>query len=300
MPGRISLLPGNHLSNFKAMIGSFEKEFAMKNPGRTQILRFMREALDVDEVKWESLTHLNLVSVAEHIRSCVSPNSAVTYLAIVKAFLAQYKDEGVVPCSNPAKALKAKKVPQQNVALTLDELNKIERYYDRLLAKGGHQAEKDALTLFLLECFCGARGCDVENMTLENIKDGKLTYVSQKTQILATIPVHRRLEDLLSRKPKKQYTACTKNRIIKRVAERCGISDPVTIFYHGSMQTKPKYEYLGTHTARRTFSSILAANGTPIPEISQFMGHSEISMTERYIKVDMNTVSQAAMAFFNA
>ena len=42
---------------------SFEQEFERSNPGRIQILRFMREAIGVDEVEWQHLTTLNLTKV---------------------------------------------------------------------------------------------------------------------------------------------------------------------------------------------------------------------------------------------
>lgn len=277
---------------------SFEQEFERSNPGRVQIIRYMRDAIGVREVEWEHITRLNLIAVTEHIRNIVSANSAVTYLAVLKGFLAKYKDEGIIPCRELGTSLKTKREPQQNVALTEDEVRKIEGYHNKLRFRNGHQTEKDVLTLFLLECFCGARSCDIEALGPENIQDGKLVYVSQKTHVLTALPAHRRLADLLNIKPEKQYFTTTKNRIIKRVAEKCSINEPVTIFYHGQMQTRPKYEYLGTHSARRTFASVLAAKGVPVAEISNFMGHTNTAMTERYIKVDSKCVSPAAMAFF--
>lgn len=279
---------------------SFEQEFTRVVDDRPQVLRFMRQALDTKEVQWNDITASNLATIATHIASVVSPNSAVTYCAIIKAFLARYKDEGILPCKTPERYLKAKKFPQENVALTQDEVERIVTYYDHLLTRQGHQAEKDVLTLFLLEVFCGARSCDIEEMTLDNIRDGKFSYVSQKTHVLATMPVHRMLPTLLSRKPTREYFNAVKVRTIKRVAKSCGIDTPTTICYHGAMQTRPKYEYLGTHTARRTFASILAAKGVQIAEIAQYMSHTNTTMTERYVKVDTSRCSDAALAFFNS
>lgn len=278
---------------------SFEQEWTRRKPGRPQILRFMREATNVNEVKWSDLTTYNLSLIRDYITSQVSGNSAVTYMAELKGFLSAYKDEGIVPCSEPAKFLHGKREPQQNVALTEEELKLIENYYDRLWEKKGHQPEKDCLTLFLIEAICGARSCDVEEITLKNIKDNMLSYVSKKTHVLAVIPEHKRLQQLIERKPTNKYSTTTKNRTIKRVAKAVGITQPLTLYYHGEMATRPKYEYLGTHSARRTFASVLSSRGVPIAEISQYMSHSNTSMTERYIKVDQNKASDAAMSFFN-
>lgn len=280
-----------------AKVLSFEQEFTRRQPGRVQIIRFMREAIGVNEVEWSDLTRINLISVADYIKDRVSANTAVVYFAVLKAFLGTFTDEGIIPCSDPKNALKAKKAPQQNVALTEDEMNRIVEYYKKEY-RNASTAERNVLTLFLIECFCGARSCDVEVMTPANITGGRLIYVSKKTKVLAQVPAHKMLPMLLKRKPHCEYSTMTKNRIIKSVAKKCGITTPITIYYRGKMQTRPKYEYLGTHTARRTFASILAAKGVPIMEISQYMGHTNISMTEHYIKVDTQNASPEAMKFF--
>ena len=168
-----------------------------------------------------------------------------------------------------------------------------------MLKVKGKKPEKDVLTLFLIEAITGARSCDVEDLSINNIKDNKLSYVSKKTHVLAVIPEHRRLQELLMRKPKKAYSNTTKNRTIKRIAEKVGITQPITLYYHGAMETKPKFEYLGTHSARRSFASILSEKGVPIAEIAQYMSHTNTSMTERYIKVDNQKASMAALSFFN-
>ena len=82
---------------------SFEQEWVRYISDRIQILRFMREAIGVDEVAWQDLTTLNLTKVREFITDKVAGNSACTYLAILKAFLSRYADEDIIPCKNPAK-----------------------------------------------------------------------------------------------------------------------------------------------------------------------------------------------------
>ena len=276
----------------------FENEFEKRQPKRTHLLRFMREAMGVERVTWDMLTKVNLIDVADHIKCVCSPNSAKVYYAIICAFLKLYQEEGIIPCKHPEEVLKCKKVPQQNVALTEEELHRIEEYYDKLWNTYGHKEEKDCLTLFLIEAICGARSCDVEKLTVNNINNHMLTYVSKKTHIMATIPEHSRLRQLLERKPKRTYFNMTKNRIIKRVAKKVGITQPVTIFYRGAMITKPKCDLLGTHSARRSFASILSEKGVPTPEISQYMSHASIEMTNRYIIVDNQKISEAALSFF--
>lgn len=278
---------------------SFEQEWLRRHGNRLQILKYIRAILGKREVQWSDFTKINLIAIADYIKYEVSPNSAVTYLAILKGFLNQYGEDVDIPCKNVNSAIKAKKVPQQNVALTEEELSRIENYYDELMMKKGHQPEKDCLVLFLIEAFCGARGCDVEKFSVNNINNGKLSYVSQKTNTLTMLPAHRKLASLIPRIPTKEYPASTKNRAIKRAAERCGINQPVTIFYHGRMQTQPKYEYIGVHSARRTFITILINKGVPVAKVSKMAGHSSVSMTMRYYCSDHIDLTEEEMSFFN-
>lgn len=279
---------------------SFEEKFVQMHPDHAFLVRYMRDAIACDVIRFEDLTVSNLIAIADYIKGMVSPNSAAVYFAILKGFLNLMCEEAELPTMKFRTILKCKKEPQQNVALTEEEVARIDAYYRELLAKGRHEEEKDVLTLFLIECYCGGRGVDVEKMTDANIAEGRLSYVSQKTHTLAVIPAHHRLYDLLCRKPGREYSRMTKNRIVKNVCRKCNIDEEVTIFYHGRMTTRKKYEYCGFHTARRSFASMLAAKGVPVAEISQYMSHSNISMTERYIKVDRRRASDAAMAFFRA
>ena len=278
---------------------NFEETFSSMYPDRAFLLRYIHEALGKEEIEWNDLTAFNLKRIAEYIKTKVTANSANSYFAKLKAFLNLMADDVELPTNKFASILKTKREPQQNVALTEDEVERIYQYYKHIPKDIPlRKREVEVLALFLLECYCGGRGIDVENMTTANIENGRLSYVSQKTHTLATMPVHYRFRELLKRKPKTEYCRMTKNRIVKNACKKCGIDEKVTIYYHGSMQTKPKYEFCGFHTARRSFASMLAAKGVPIVEIAQYMSHSNISMTERYIKVDNKRSSEAAMAFF--
>ena len=277
----------------------FESEFLRRQPKRKQIVRFMREAMGVEHVTWDMLTKVNLIDVADHIKGTCSPNSAKTYFAIISAFLKLYQEEGIVPCRHPEEVLKCKKVPQQSVCLTEEEVACIQAYYDNLVNSGGSRCVVDVLTMFLIECYTGARYSDVCRLTMNNITDGTLSYVSQKTFTLTELPVHSRLRELIGRIPKQKYYQMTVNRILKRVAKECGINTPTTLFYHGAQRTMPKYEYISSHSGRKSFCTALARRGVDIYTIAALAGHGQnITMTQRYIISDTARVSQQAMAFF--
>lgn len=270
---------------------SFEQEWTRHND-RVQILRFMREAIGVDEVQWQDLTTLNLAKVREHITDKVAGNSAVTYLAIIRAFIARFYDEGIIPCKNFAKELKAKRVPSEQVVLTADEIKLIENYQPRT------EQEKWVKAQFLCEYYCLARSSDIQQLTPENIKGDFLTYVSKKTMVATTVPLHKNFVKYFKQRGKTLDRA-SYNRIIKRICKNCGICEEVKLFYHGKMQIRPKYELIGSHTARRSGATELAKRDVPIATISKLMNHTNTLITSRYIFADTRNLGEEAMNFFN-
>ena len=280
----------------------FEEEFASRYPNYVFILDYMRGAFNKDEVVWDDLTALNLKKFMEYMKDKVCPNTIYSYCCFIKGLLNLVIDEVDLPTKRFNQILKIRKVPQENVALNEEEVEKIYQYYLSIRdIKCGRNltAVKDVLVLFLLECYCGARSCDTEELSEKNISDGRLTYVAKKTSVLATMPVHYRISELLEHMPKREYSTSSKNKIMKRICELIGINKEVTLYYHGKLRTGPKYKFVGMHTARRSFASILASKNVPLVEISQYMSHKDITMTERYIKFDQTHVSEGAIEFFN-
>lgn len=271
---------------------SFEQEFIRKEPKRVQVIRFMREAIGVKEVQWKHLTTLNLSKVREYICERVSGNSACTYLAIIKAFLANYKDEDIIPCSDPVRQLKAKRVPSEQVVLSHEEIMRIEQYKPKTEKEGWVKAQ------FLCEYYCLARSSDIQQLTSENIQGDFITYVSQKTHVATTVPLHRNFIKYFKQRGQ-TLDRSVYNRIIKRICKNCGIDEEVKLFYHGKVQIRKKYELVGSHTARRSGATELAKRDVPIATISRLMNHTNTLITSRYIFADTRNLGEAAMSFFN-
>jgi integrase len=270
---------------------SFESEFVRRNPGRIQVLRFMREAIGVTEIEWSMITTLNLNKVREHICESVAGNSACTYLAILKAFLASYIDENLFPCKNPHKELKAKRVPSEQVVLSASEIALIEAYRPKT------EKEKWVKAQFLCEYYCLARSSDIRQLTTENIQGDFITYVSQKTKVATTVPLHKNFIKYFKQRGQTLDRASF-NRIIKRICMNCGINEDVKLFYHGKVQIRKKYELIGSHTARRSGATELAKRDVPIATISKLMNHTNTLITSRYIFADTRNLGEEAMSFF--
>ena len=138
-----------------------------------------------------------------------------------------------------------------------------------------------ARDVFLFACYVGAAYCDLMELSKSHlVRDDEgslwLKFNRQKTGVLCRVkllPEAIRLierfhsderETLLPFIKYKNYQSC-----LKALRLRAGISFPFT-----------------THTARHTFATLITLEqGVPIETVSKMLGHSNISMTERYAKV---------------
>lgn len=274
-------------------MSTFECEFLKLNPERKQILVYIRASLRVSSVEWADMTKVNLCVIADYIKKRVSPNSAFTYLSIIKSFLTRYSEEGVIPCKSYHKELSARRAPSQHIALTMEEIIKFDNYEPKT------KTERDVKILFMRGCLTGMRLSDALLLTEDNIRDGILSYVSIKTKTEVKQPVHARLMKYVTEQPKKQHQRSVVNRTIQNICKNLGMTEEVQLFVNGQLQKGHKYEFITMHSSRRSYVTCLAANGVPVATISKLAGHSSTAMTDRYICFDTRNPGREAMEFFN-
>lgn len=259
---------------------------------KVAVILYLAKSLGKDIPKWEDMTLPNLSDYRDFLLRNIARNTAVTYLRCLSAVLSLYHDR--LPAENFVGVMRLRKEPSQHVALTEAEVERIHNYKPR------SATEHDIKRSFMIECLCGARSCDIATLSEKNIKDGWLTYVSQKTKTETSVPVHRYLTSYLNDIPHRDtYRRNVMGKVIKRICKNCGITEEVKIFTKGKWMTKAKWEFVGTHTARRSFATQLALRGVPIATISKLMGHSNTQMTSRYICIEKKDIGDAAMNFFN-
>ena len=155
---------------------------------------------------------------------------------------------------------------------------------DKLKALRFDELEKEMETahdVFLFACYTGAAYCDLMELSKKHlVRDDNgslwLKFNRQKTGVLCRIkllPEAVRLiekmhsderETLLPFIKYPTYQSC-----LKALRLRAGISFPFT-----------------SHTARHTFATLITLEqGVPIETVSKMLGHTNVSMTERYAKV---------------
>ena len=155
---------------------------------------------------------------------------------------------------------------------------------DKLKALNFEDLEEDMETardIFLFACYTGAAYCDLMGLGKKHLfRDDEgslwLKFNRHKTGVLCRIKLlpqairlmeklhNNERETLLPYIKYKNYQTC-----LKALRLRAGISFPFT-----------------THTARHIFATLITLEqGVPIETVSKMLGHSNVSMTERYAKV---------------
>ena len=138
-----------------------------------------------------------------------------------------------------------------------------------------------ARDIFLFACYVGAAYCDLMELNKSHlVRDDEgclwLKFNRHKTGVLCRIkllPEAIRIIEKLHSDERETLLPYIKYKnyqtSLKALRLRAGISFPFT-----------------THTARHTFATLITLEqGVPIETVSKMLGHSNVSMTERYAKV---------------
>jgi integrase len=165
------------------------------------------------------------------------------------------------------------------------ELLAIEEFADSM-----HEKVRD---VFVVGCFTGMRFSDYSMLDTKAIRNNRLEIVQQKTGNKVTIPIHPTVRQILEKynyalpevPPNNEF-----NRIIKLVGEKLpslhvSFVKQITYKRERKQVKMLKYDFLQTHTARRSFCSNEYLRGTDPMVIMAISGHRSHKSFMRYIKV---------------
>ena len=180
-------------------------------------------------------------------------------------------------------------------------LTKEERNYIASFDLSESKTLEVARDCFIFQCFVGCRFGDLYRLTKENVNNGYLEYVPQKTKgkraNVIRVPLHDEAKRILlkyadtNRKtllPLRPWVD-NQNKLIKRFFTLMGITRKVMVFNSTTMQeeARPLNEVASTHLARRTFIGILYKQIKDPCLISSMSGHAPNSTAfARYRTID--------------
>lgn len=157
--------------------------------------------------------------------------------------------------------------------------------------------------IFVFSYLCGGINfTDIANLTKENIQNGRLHYIRQKTKKLIKIGIPQEAMQIIEKysKESKGYlfpildshihrTALQKQNRIHKILGKVNKNLKLLAADLGVEAN------LTTYVARHSFASVLKKSGVNIALISEALGHSDIATTQIYLDSFDNEQIDAAM-----
>ena len=149
--------------------------------------------------------------------------------------------------------------------------------------------------IFVVQCLCGLRYSDMIHIYKENIQEdeeGKyIVLTTKKTMQRLKIYFNDRALHILEMWDYNlpHYKLEVMNRWLPEIAKQAGVKGRVEVVRMvGSKRTvehKEKWEVIKTHTARRTFITLMLEAGENTSTIRSITGHTQLSSFSRYVAV---------------
>ncbi len=182
------------------------------------------------------------------------------------------------------------KIPEEEsdaIYLTHEEIAKI---YQTDLSD--HQNLIEYRDLFVLACLTGLRFSDFSNLRPEDLQKDMLYKKQEKSDHWVVIPLREEAKQIFTRQFKEKIPTLTNpefNRHIKTIGKLAGIMKLVKFSYKKGNKnitvTKPKFDWITSHTARRSFCTNEFLAGTPVELIMKISGHKRTKDFYKYIRI---------------
>jgi len=182
---------------------------------------------------------------------------------------------------------------------SVDDLKKLISAIDR----GSPMGKRD-YAMILLASRLGLRISDIKKLTFEDFhwNDNQLVFVQSKTRTTICLPLVQDVGwaviDYLKYGRPKVETSCV---FVRHVAPFFPFSDDdhlhqVIVKYmrlaHIPISSKRR---VGMHSLRHTLASLLLESNTPLPAISDILGHVDTESTAVYLKVDIKKLKECPL-----
>ncbi len=182
---------------------------------------------------------------------------------------------------------------------SVDDLKKLISAIDR----GSPMGKRD-YAMILLACRLGLRVSDIKKLTFENFHwdNSQLVFVQSKTRTTISLPLVQDVGwaviDYLRYGRPKVETSCV---FVRHIAPFLPFSEDdhlhqIIVKYmklaHIPISSKRR---VGMHSLRHTLASLLLENNTPLPTISDILGHVDTESTAVYLKVDIKKLKECPL-----
>jgi integrase/recombinase XerD len=257
----------------------------------------------VDSHKLTSCSEINLSLINNYIKTLAgyTYKTVEQQLCSLRAFVKYLHINSLVSTDYSLKIpmIQSRKQTRIPSVWSVDDLKKLIAAIDR-----GNPMGKRDYAIILLACRLGLRVSDIKRLTFENFHwDTKqLVLVQSKTRTTINLPLVQDVGwaviDYLKYGRPDVETSCV---FIRHVAPFLPFSEndhlsQIIVKYmklaHIPISSKKR---VGMHSLRHTLASLLLENDTPLPVISDVLGHVDTESTSVYLKVDIKKLKECPL-----
>jgi integrase len=165
--------------------------------------------------------------------------------------------------------------------------------------------------VFLFTCFTGLRYSDVAKLTKQDVKDGFIQVVTQKTVDNLRIELNKYSQALLDKYKDMEFPSnkafpiisnVNMNNYLKDLCNICELNESQRVVYFtGNVRHEKiyqKWQLISTHCGRRTFVVNALRLGIPAEVIMRWTGHSDYKSMKPYINI-VDELKDKEMSKFN-
>lgn len=252
----------------------------------------------------DDFSEVTLDTVNAYIRTLAgfSYKTVEQHICSLRAFFRFLYQEGTVPDDLAAKMpmVKARKQAAIPSIWTHEELKQLIGAIDRGSPKG-----KRDYAIILIACRLGLRCTDIKNLCFENFNwtEKKIRFTQSKTGQPMELPLVPDVGWAVIDYLKYGRPKVDSSRIFVRhmapflpFAEDDHL-DQLIRAYMVKAHIPMRGKHRGMHSLRHTMASVLLEKDTPLPVISDIIGHLDTNSTAVYLKVDMERLAECPLNF---
>ena len=177
---------------------------------------------------------------------------------------------------NPYKKYKLPKMVGTWKSLSNEELKKVYEHYCRM---DEEEVEKRCLRRFLFSCFTGLRLSDMKNLSKAHITKDYFTLKPIKTRKKDTV-LHLPISNTANKLLDEEIKLGDYKNIFNRVSDQ--YSNTILRGIGEKLELRIKLHH---HIGRETFATLYLENGGNLEVLKEYLGHSDISTTMKYIHI---------------
>ena len=252
----------------------------------------------------DDFTEVTLDTVNAYIRTLAgfSYKTVEQHICSLRAFFRFLYQEGTVPDDLTAKMpmVKARKQTAIPSVWTHEELKQLIGAIDR----GSPKGRRD-YAIILIACRLGLRCTDIKNLCFENFNwtEKKLCFTQSKTGQPIELPLvpdvgWAVIDYLKYGRPKVDSSRIFVRHMAPFLPFAEGDHmDQLIRAYMVKAHIPMRGKHRGMHSLRHTMASVLLEKDTPLPVISDIIGHLDTNSTAVYLKVDMKRLAECPLDF---